>query len=90
MEIDQSHYKKGLLPILKNIANATFISFDLEMSGIHKKSQFSPKAGGRDNGKPSLQQLYEETRIAAETFQVLQLGITVVEEDREKGESIPN
>lgn len=86
MEVNQSSYKKYLLPILQHIANASFVSFDLEMSGIHKISRFGPKASGHDNGKPSLQQLYEEIRIAAETFQVLQIGITCVEEDREKGE----
>jgi poly(A)-specific ribonuclease len=87
MEIDQAHFKKELLPILKHIANSSFVSFDLEMSGIHKNSRFGPRAVGHDNGKPSLQQLYEETKTAAETFQVLQVGITFVEEDREKGES---
>ena len=87
MEVNQSHYKEQLLPILKHIANASFVSFDLEMSGIHKNIRFGPKAGSHDNGKPSLQQLYEDTRNAADTFQVLQVGITIVEEDREKGKS---
>ena len=87
MEVDQSHYRKYLLQILKHIANASFVSFDLEMSGIYKNTRFGPVAGGHDNGKPSLQQLYEDIRAAADTFQVLQVGITIVEEDREKGES---
>lgn len=86
MDIDQGSYKKNLLPVLQHIANASFVSFDLEMSGIHKNSRYGLKSSGHDNGKPNLQTLYEETRIAAETFQVLQVGITCVEEDREKGE----
>ena len=88
MEVDQTHFKKELLPILKHIANSSFVSFDLEMSGINRHSRFGLKDGGYDNGKPSLQHLYEEIRSAAETFQVLQIGITFVEEDREKGESL--
>lgn len=82
MEVDQACYRKQLLSILKHIANASFVSFDLEMSGIYKKSH-----NNTSTQKLSLQQLYEETRTAAETFQVLQVGITCVEEDREKGKS---
>ncbi|KAL3424991.1 caf1 family ribonuclease [Phlyctema vagabunda] len=85
MEVDRKLYPKQLLSILNRIANASFISFDLEMSGISTKARHGMDKGSRDAGKPSLQQQYSETKEAAETFQVLQVGITVVEEDREKG-----
>ncbi|KAE9367339.1 CAF1-domain-containing protein [Stipitochalara longipes BDJ] len=80
MDVDQDHFRKELLEILRNIAKANFITFDLEMSGISTR-----KPGDRPNvGKLTLQDLYEEVRDAAETFQILQLGITCVEEHGEK------
>lgn len=85
MEVDQAHFRRQLLPILKHIANAKFVSFDLEMSGISTRPKYSAGDRSHDVGKPTLQQQYDEMRSAAETFQVLQFGITCVEEDREKG-----
>ncbi|KAF7916191.1 uncharacterized protein EAE98_010776 [Botrytis deweyae] len=84
MEVDKENWQRLLLPILKDIANATFVSFDLEMSGITTRPKHTSQERTHDLGKPSLQQQYEEVKDAAETFQVLQLGITCVEEDREK------
>ncbi|KAH9210741.1 ribonuclease H-like domain-containing protein [Leptodontidium sp. 2 PMI_412] len=84
MEVDQAHFRRQLLPILKHIANAKFVSFDLEMSGISTRPKYSAGDRSHDVGKPTLQQQYDEMRSAAETFQVLQFGITCVEEDREK------
>ncbi len=86
MEIDHNGFRKELRPILKNIANATFVTIDLEMSGISTRPWFS--SGGRSHNvsKPTLEQQYQEMKSAAETFQVLQIGITCVEVDREKGE----
>ncbi|KAH7419618.1 ribonuclease H-like domain-containing protein [Cadophora sp. MPI-SDFR-AT-0126] len=84
MEVDQAHFRRQLLPILKNIANAAFVTFDLEMSGISTRPKYSAGDRSHDVGKPTLQQQYDDMRSAAETFQVLQFGITCVEEDREK------
>ena len=75
-----------MLPILKKISNAAFVAIDLEMSGISIKSKPDDKL--RDAGKMTLQKNYEETRKVAETFQVLQVGITCVEEDRDKGDGV--
>ena len=55
------------------------------MSGINAKPKYGGSDRSHDIGKPSLQQQYEETKIVAETFQVLQVGITCVEEDRDRG-----
>lgn len=84
MDIDNKNFKKKLYGILENIADATFVSFDLEMSGINKRAY-----GTQDHsdGKPDLQTLYEQTKHAAETYQVLQFGMTIVEEDRAGGTS---
>ncbi|PBP26994.1 CAF1 family ribonuclease [Diplocarpon rosae] len=84
MEVNQSNFRRQLLPILQHIANASFVTFDLEMSGINIRPKHSSGDRSHDVGKPSLQQQYDEMRLAAETFQVLQVGITCVEEDREK------
>lgn len=85
MEVDNYNWKQLLLPILKDISNATFVAFDLEMSGITTRPKFTSQERTHDMGKPSLQQQYEEVKDAAETFQVLQLGFTCVEEVRDKG-----
>ncbi|KAF7857284.1 hypothetical protein EAF04_009525 [Stromatinia cepivora] len=84
MEVDKDNWRRLLLPILKDISNATFVSFDLEMSGITTRPKHSNQERTHDVGKPSLQQQYEEVKDAAEAFQVLQIGITCVEEDRDK------
>ncbi|KAI1007377.1 hypothetical protein K3495_g842 [Podosphaera aphanis] len=81
MNVCQSKFKSKILDILEHISNAAFITFDLEMSGI----SINPKHDrSHDIGKPTLQQQYEEIKGAASTYQLLQLGITVVEEERQK------
>lgn len=84
MEINNKNFKKKLHGILEHIADATFVSFDLEMSGINRKTY-----GSQDHseGKPSLQMLFEQTKYAAEKYQVLQFGMTLIEENREGGTS---
>ena len=86
MEVDQERFRKQLFPILRNIANAAFVAIDLEMSGISTRPKFSSGDRSHDVGKPTLEQQYQELKTAAEAFQVLQIGITCVEVDREKGE----
>lgn len=81
MDIDAANFKRQLLPILKHIANASFVTIDLEMSGISTH-------GPRKVGKPSLQEFYEDMKEAAETYAMVQLGITIVEEDKERGIAI--
>ncbi|KAG9237194.1 ribonuclease H-like domain-containing protein [Amylocarpus encephaloides] len=80
MDIDEAHFRKHLLSILHNIANASFVTIDLEMSGITTK----PQNGQHRFGKPSLQHVYEDMRDAAATYQIVQVGITCVEEDHER------
>jgi len=88
MDVDASHFRKQLLPILKHIANASYVSFDLERSGISTRIKPTVNRPLDQPGKPSLQSMYEEMKGAAEKFQVLQFGITCVEEDRERGRQI--
>lgn len=86
MDVERNDFTGQLLPLLKQISRSSFVSFDLEMSGINARpKQVANTAGARDAGKPTLQQQYQETKSAAEAFQVLQVGITLLEEDRERG-----
>ena len=85
MDVDGAHFKGELLSILKHISNATFVAIDLEMSGITTRPRYQPGDRSLDANKPTLQAQYEETKDAAEAFQVLQIGITCLEEDHERG-----
>lgn len=87
MDVDQQHFWHELLPILKAISTASFVTVDVEMSGISTKSRYSPSGRFNETGKPSLQQQYEDTKEAAERYQVLQIGLTCVEEDWKNGQS---
>jgi poly(A)-specific ribonuclease len=84
MDADKDSFWPQLVPILRSICDATFVTIDLEMSGIPMKG-YGSNDRSRLVGKPSLQELYEENREAAMKYQVLQVGITCIEEDRERG-----
>ncbi|RFU23964.1 hypothetical protein B7463_g12373, partial [Scytalidium lignicola] len=79
MDIDSRNFQLHLLDILQDIAGARFVSIDLEMSGIN--TGFSNQGSGKQN----LQGVYDRTRKGARVFQILQLGLTCVEEDLERG-----
>ncbi|KAI9824503.1 MAG: hypothetical protein M1819_000858 [Sarea resinae] len=89
MDVDRFSFQDLLPKLLTSISRAHFVSFDLELSGIYTKvvtkARFS-EAG--DAGKQTLQQRYEEMKEAAERYQVLQIGLTCIEEDLEKGITI--
>jgi poly(A)-specific ribonuclease len=80
MDIDKSSFPSRLLDVLEAIAEAHFVSFDLELSGVPVKGQAKEKPG-----KPSLQERYLETKKAAEQYQILQIGLTCVKDDVLKG-----
>lgn len=82
MDITKHNYQQKLAPILKAMAESRFIAFDLEMSGISKKQH---RLGRRE--RQTLQDRYVEGKIAAETYQVVELGICVVEENALHGTS---
>jgi len=84
MDVTQENFRKMVLDILRNIANADYVAIDLEMSGISLRQP----GEHRGNGKPSLQQQYAECKEAASTFQILQMGITCIEADEEKGKQL--
>ena len=89
MDVDRYAFESQLPLILKAIATSRFVTFDFELSGIPGKQTGRARAPGRsEDGKQTLQERYEETKKAAERYQILQLGLTCVEEDLERGTSI--
>ncbi|CAG8971782.1 hypothetical protein HYALB_00001891 [Hymenoscyphus albidus] len=80
MDIDANNFKWELLHILKQLSIASFVTIDLEMSGISTK----PQTGSRMS-KPSLQEYYNDVKHAAEKYAIVQIGITIVTEDKERG-----
>ena len=88
MEVDCFNFRTLLPNILSSIANSRFVSIDLELSGIPRKSFQDRNAQSDRHGKQSLQARYSETKAAAERFHILQLGLTCVQEDREEGKRL--
>lgn len=70
MDIDRANLWQKLPSTLKAISEAQFIPVNLEMSGI-----LLGKAGPRTS--PSLQQIYGDAKVAAETFTIMQFGLTL-------------
>ena len=88
MDVTGRTFQSQLFPILGAISGSQFVSFDLELSGIPGK-QFKTKLTSQsEDGKQTLQQRYEETKAAAERYHVLQLGLTCVEEDSDRGKAL--
>jgi poly(A)-specific ribonuclease len=74
MDVDKVSFYPLLIDILTDISSAHFVAIDLELSGVPTKA-----VGG--SGKPTLQERYLEIKDAAEKYQILQIGLTCVEQD---------
>ena len=88
MDINVNNFHSRLPSLLRAVSDAHFVAMDLELSGIPGHQINKPRAAGDDTkrgGKATLQERYEDTKKAAETYQVLQLGITCVEENKDRG-----
>lgn len=79
MDVTSSSFPLEAIKLIQHIANSRFVAFDFEFSGVAGRNA----AGG--SGKLTLQNYYEEIRSAAQVYQILQVGLTVVTEDVEKG-----
>ena len=88
MDISPADFQFQLPSILDAISTAHFMTIDLELSGIPGQQPNRFKASEALTKKPRLQQRYEETKAAAEKYQVLQFGITCVEEDNARGPNL--
>lgn len=75
MDITRHDFLENLPTVLKHISKSTFIAFDLELSGIPPQN----RRNGSD--RATLQDRYRAVKTAAEVYQILQVGITTVEED---------
>jgi len=82
MEVDKLSFYPLLLDVLTDISEAHFVAIDLELSGVPTKQM------RKEAGKPTLQQRYLETKEAAERYQILQIGITCVQQDAVNGKYI--
>lgn len=74
MDIDCESFWHKLPAVLQAISEATFVSIDLEMTGVTIK-----KSGS--NEKLSLSEAYQEAKEVADTFQILQVGLTCASYD---------
>lgn len=73
MEVDAASFPHHLLGLLINISEADFVSFDLELSGIPSRL---PNKPARGPGRFTLEERYAETKIGADRYQILQVGLT--------------
>lgn len=80
MDIDKVSFYPLLLDILSDISEAHCVAIDLELSGVCSKDSW-----GKESGKPTLQERYLETKEAAERYQILQIGLTCIDQDAETG-----
>ena len=72
--------------MLRALAKAHFVAVDFELSGIQSKAIHKAKGSDKhQGGKQTIQQRYEEAKEAAEKYQILQVGLTIVIEDAETG-----
>lgn len=87
MDVTKQSFSQHLPRLLNDLAESTFVALDLEFSGIVAR-QSGPNPGSDLWGeKQTLQARYEEVKYAAETYQVLQIGLTFAREDTETGQS---
>lgn len=86
MDVSRHRFQACLPFILEDIANSHFVSIDLELSGIPGPQTKKSKPDGMgSSGKPTLQEKYIDIKQAVERYQVLQLGLTCVLEDKDRG-----
>ena len=84
MDITRQSFFYLLPRILNELATCEFVALDLELSGISLKPN-QGRLAKSSAGKQTLQQRYEEVKEAAERYQILQLGLTLVKEDARTG-----
>ncbi|KAL9621882.1 MAG: hypothetical protein Q9160_003703 [Pyrenula sp. 1 TL-2023] len=77
MEVGRNQFPFELGRIIEQIADASFVAIDLEFTGLASRRNKPDRL--------SLQEYYEDTKAAAERYQILQFGMTLVTEDVERG-----
>ncbi len=79
MDVNSGSFSSELIKIIQNIADSRFIAFDFEFSGVAGR-----RAGGGAS-RLTIQDYYADLRSAAQIYQILQVGLTVVREDTVEG-----
>ena len=78
MDVSGQDFLSLVPTIFQDVQNALFVAFDTELSGIPTRPHHR---GPKDDGLPTLEARYAETKTAAEKFHILQLGLTFVLEN---------
>lgn len=78
MEVTNENFFKEFPTILKHIANASFVAINVVMSGCDRVIF-------NDAAKSSLQHYYDLIKEDADKYHMLQLGLTLIEEDTSTG-----
>ena len=73
MDVSGQEFWSVIPTIFQDVQKAVFVAFDTELSGIPTR-QFN--RGPEQDGLPTLEARYAETKRAAEKFHILQLGLT--------------
>lgn len=85
MDVDGTTFYTVLPEILNDIGQSLFVAIDLELSGVPLKQS---RTDAQSTGKQTVQQRYQSIRLAAEKYQILQVGLTCVRRDDESGRYI--
>ena len=85
MDVSRRQFQWQLPRILRAMSHSHFVAIDLELSGIQSRPSYFARAAEVSKQKQTLQQRYEEIKDAAEKYQVLQIGLTCVDENLEEG-----
>jgi poly(A)-specific ribonuclease len=87
MEVTKNDFRWQLNHMLRALSISHFCAVDFEFSGIPSKSTHRAKTtdGGPGGSRQTLQERYQETKDAANKYQILQVGFTVAREEPAKG-----
>ena len=85
MEVTKASFNWHLPRMLNDLSKCCCVALDMEFSGIAGRSSGPNGNVSGGNGNPTIQERYLEVKAAAETYQILQIGLTFVEEDVENG-----
>jgi poly(A)-specific ribonuclease len=82
MEITSENYWESLPGVLEAMAAATYVSVDVEMTGLYSKNTTT-------NAKTALNAIYEQAKEASERFQIVQFGLSCISYHKStKGKSV--
>ena len=85
MDVTKAEFPRQIVNIIQHVAESHFIAFDLEFSGVAGRRKV-PQGSKRD--KLTLQEMYDDVKEAAEKYQILQVGLTFVKEDQDRGKHL--